>query len=260
MRLLIQAVLVLVVAAGSPVRGQSSDLDALMKQVLENRETSWRQLQDFLLSERERLSLVGPDLTPLFGFEREYVWVARNGVAVRSVQKANGVAVSPDETGEPHEEATLGKFMRFPFEPGNYYLAGREVIDGVEVLRIEYYPTRLFDDEDGPADADESRLDVAFNKVSQVTLWVDPARQQIVRAVFENVDFSFLPGRFLVRVESARATLEMGQPFSGVWLPARSGIEGAVTLATGTHRVTYERTYFDYRRADVRVRFKVGPP
>ena len=37
-------------------------------------------------------------------------------------------------------------FMDFKFEPGNYYLAGREQLEGQQVLRIEYYPTRMFDD------------------------------------------------------------------------------------------------------------------
>ena len=39
-------------------------------------------------------------------------------------------------------------FMDFKFEPGNYYLAGREKLEGQEVLRIEYYPTQLFNDDD----------------------------------------------------------------------------------------------------------------
>ena len=38
--------------------------------------------------------------------------------------------------------------MDFKFEPGNYYLAGREKLEGQDVLRIEYYPTNLFNDED----------------------------------------------------------------------------------------------------------------
>ena len=37
-------------------------------------------------------------------------------------------------------------FMDFKFEPGNYYLAGREQLDGQQVLRIEYYPKHMFDD------------------------------------------------------------------------------------------------------------------
>jgi len=37
-----------------------------------------------------------------------------------------------------------GVLHEVPFEPGNYYLAGRETIDGRPVVKVEYYPTRLF--------------------------------------------------------------------------------------------------------------------
>ncbi len=42
--------------------------------------------------------------------------------------------------------------MDFKFEPGNYYLAGREQLDGQPVLRIEYYPTRMFNDNEDDKD------------------------------------------------------------------------------------------------------------
>jgi hypothetical protein len=146
------------------------------------------------------------------------------------------------------------------------------------VLRIEYYPRRLFDEaseerrkarnrdrEDARAkghtrevsvDEDE-RIEQALNKVSLVTLWVDPALKQILRYTFDNVDFGFLPGRSLVRVEQARATMSMGQPFDGIWLPDSLSVEGAVTLAAGTFRAEYRRRFQDYRQADVQVRFRV---
>ncbi len=47
-------------------------------------------------------------------------------------------------------------FMDFKFEPGNYYLAGREQLDGQQVLRIEYYPTRMFNDSDEDRDKNEN--------------------------------------------------------------------------------------------------------
>ena len=47
-------------------------------------------------------------------------------------------------------------FMDFKFEPGNYYLAGREQLDGQQVLRIEYYPTRMFNDDDEKDKNDET--------------------------------------------------------------------------------------------------------
>jgi hypothetical protein len=39
-------------------------------------------------------------------------------------------------------------FMQFKFDPGNYYLAGRETLEGRRVLRIEYYPKKLYRDDD----------------------------------------------------------------------------------------------------------------
>ena len=35
-------------------------------------------------------------------------------------------------------------FIRFKFDAGTYALAGREKFEGSDVLRIEYYPTKLF--------------------------------------------------------------------------------------------------------------------
>ena len=73
-----------VASAAGPVTAQT-DLDALMARVLANREQSWRQLQEYLLDEREHVELVGPDVTRLYGMHREFVWVARDGVSVRTL-------------------------------------------------------------------------------------------------------------------------------------------------------------------------------
>lgn len=288
-----------------PVSAQT-DLDALMERVLKNRDQSWRQLQEYLLDERERFELVGPDRTRLWAMDREFLWVARQGRAVRSPLRFNGVALSEDERARYEKEwiedegrhtvrvgplvaerrsegeraspegsageaagATVpdprfiseASFLRFRFEPGNYYLAGRETLAGTDVLRIEYYPTRMFaGDAQDPArarDEVEDRIDAAMNKVTLVTVWVDPVQHQIVRFTFDNVDFNFLPGRSLARVDAARATMTMGQPFPGIWLPTDVTVEGAITLANGSYRATYQREFRNYRRGDVQVRFKV---
>jgi hypothetical protein len=301
------AVVTLVIAclgAFSPVRSRAqtpTDLDAFMARVLANRDQSWRQLQEYLLSERERVELIGPDRTRLFGQDREFLWVARDGVAVRSPVRFNGVTLAAADRAQyeqewlrdeerraerqrkrsasPGTEAPADRedveasirageprfiseasFLRFRFEPGNYYFVGRETIAGVEVLRIEYYPTRMFQDEgkrSRPRDEAEDRIDAAMNKVTLVTLWVDPAQHQVVRFTFDNVDFNFLPGRALVRLDTAQATMNMGQPFEGIWLPTDLTVEGAVTLATGSYRASYRRDFYDYRRGDVQVRFRV---
>lgn len=306
------------VRSGQAVAAQaapSTDLDALMARVLANRDQSWRRLQEYLLSERETFRLVAPDGSPMFGRDREYLWVAREGRAVRSPLRIDGVAVSDDarreaearwdedearraekaakrrdaaapgapadadalRSGEPRFISEV-QFLRFKFEPGHYYFVGRETVAGREVLRIEYYPTRLFADdfEDGRRErdearreaeaegrqarevaADDERIEQALNKVTLVTLWVDPAVAQVVRYTFDNVDFNFLPGRSLVRVDAARATMTMGQPFPGVWLPESLIVQGGITLATGSYRAEYARRFRDYRQADVQVRFRV---
>ncbi len=61
------------------------------------------------------------------------------------VEPDAGAAGSPIPTPRFVSEAY---FMEFKFEPGNYYLAGRERLEGQEVLRIEYYPKRMFSDDD----------------------------------------------------------------------------------------------------------------
>ena len=54
-----------------------------------------------------------------------------------------GVQVDTGSTVVPTEPRFVSEayFMDFKFEPGNYYLAGREKLEGQDVLRIEYYPT-----------------------------------------------------------------------------------------------------------------------
>lgn len=172
-------------------------------------------------------------------------------------------------------------FMKFRFEPGNYYLAGREEIDGRPVLKIEYYPTRMFSDEQrqerrddraaGKAAAEKSRerdrerdveerIERSMNKVTLVTLWVDPEERQIVRFLFDNADFGFLPYRQIVRVEKVMAQMTMGRYFDGVWLPKEIRGTGAATLATGTLRFNYAREFYDYRMGEVRARIRAYVP
>lgn len=295
--------------SGAPpaATAELSDLDALMERVLANRDQSWRTLQEYLLAERESFRLVGPDGAPMFGIQKDFVWVAREGRAVRSPVRVNGVTVGEEtrrkeeaewqvdeatraskaadeavrdsmRSGEPRFLSEV-QFLRFRFERGNYYFVAWETLAGRDVVRIEYYPRRLFAEEFDKGRAarnrssqeaaaagrksrtvdadDDERLERAMNKVSLVTLWVDPAVHQIVRYTFDNVDFNFLPGRAIARVDAATATMTMGQPFEGVWLPESLAVEGALTLATGTYRAEYTRRFSDYRQADVQMRFRV---
>jgi hypothetical protein len=206
----------------------------------------------------------------------------------KRAQEGKAPAVSVPSINEPRF-VSESYFMDFKFEPGNYYLAGKETLDGHEVLKVDYLPTRLFnDDEDAHADhdhkADESArqekpaadkanrraakeqqkekqaeedIDRKMNKTAQVTLWVDPASHQIVKYTFDNVWMDFLPAGWLVHIDDLRASMQMGQPFPDVWLPRNVSIHAGVSLALGPMELSYKREFANYRKADVSSRISV---
>ena len=148
-------------------------------------------------------------------------------------------------------------FLDFEFEPGRYYLVGRETLDGHEVVRIEYYPEQLFSDDedggdsDGDRDADtDAEIERDLDKTALVTLWIDPAEHQIVRYTFENLGLEFLPARWLFRAEALTASMTMRQPFAGVWLPAEVEMQVEFSLATGRYEAHGSRRYSNYREAE----------
>ena len=163
------------------------------------------------------------------------------------------------QTREP-QFISSAYFLRFKFEEGKYALVGRETLDGREVLRIEYYPARMFTGTDRrrtgkePSAVDKAR-DAEFqrlmNKVALVTLWVEPGAHQIVKYTFDNVGFDFLPSQWLVHVSDVKATMTVGQPFPDVWLPAGLEVSVAMTLALGQIDLRYAVEYHDYRRPEV---------
>ena len=201
--------------------------------------------------------------------------------------EGKGPALGPSALNEPRF-VSESYFLEFKFEPGNYYLAGRETLDKHDVLRIDYYPTNLFDDDADSKDAKDSKDDKdskgdkdsgdskrrsrhhsdkdaeleqdinrKMNKTAQVTLWVDPTENRIVKYTFDNVWMDFLPAAWLVRIDDIRASMEMGQPFEGVWLPRNLAVHGGVTLASGSLEIAYRREFSNYRKADVNMRITV---
>jgi hypothetical protein len=177
--------------------------------------------------------------------------------------------VSGESPGPTPRFVSEAYFMDFKFEPGNYYLAGRETLAGIPVLRVEYYPTTMFRGDDRDKDARgkdaqhdepasprerqrEDDINRKMNKTSLVTLWVDPAAHQIVKYTFDNVWMDFLPGAWLVRVDGVQASMTMTQPFAGVWLPSEIEVHARFSLATGSFDGTYTRRFSNYKLADVR--------
>ena len=153
-------------------------------------------------------------------------------------------------------------FLRFKFDEGRYALAGRETFEGIHVLKIEYYPTKLYNNENrrrrGNSDdrsprerRQEADLRRLMNKVALVTLWVEPSTHQIVKYTFDNVDFEFLPGAWLVTIDTVKASMTMSQPFPEVWLPREIDLNAAFTLAIGQFTFRQNVSYRDYREPTV---------
>jgi hypothetical protein len=151
-------------------------------------------------------------------------------------------------------------FLRFKFDPGHYALVGRERLNDREVLRIEYYPSKLFTEgrtrPNKKVRERDDEVEEKMNKVSLVTLWIDPGEHQILQYTFDNIDMDFLPGRSLVRVDEVKASMKMSQPFPDVWLPGSIDMRFSLTMAIGSVAAKYDVEYRDYRLAEVTTRIK----
>ena len=187
------------------------------------------------------------------------------------------------QTRQP-EFISSAYFLRFKFEQGKYALVGHESLEGRDVLRIEYYPARLFSHEEDmqqrraqqptppakpgakPGEVDREHaydvaIETAMNKVSLVTLWVDPKQLQIIKYTFDNVNLDFLPASWLFRCNDLRASMTMGQPFPDVWLPKGVEMNFGIELAVGEIKARYTLEDSNYRLASgtVRIRIPHGP-
>jgi hypothetical protein len=96
-----------------------------------------------------------------------------------------------------------------------------------------------------------------MNKTALVTLWVDPAEHQIVKYTFDNVWMDFLPGGWLVKVDDIRASMTMGQPFPGIWLPREMNIHAGVTVALGSLEASYARRFSNYKQAETSTKITI---
>ena len=252
---------------------QTNEIDAFMEKVLEQREISWDELYDYVFSETMKLDFAGMEIAAIESFEHEFIWFVRDGYLVRSPYRMNGVQVSAEERAEYESDWISGmrdgerstrierdSFFDFEYEPGNYFFAGREVFEGREVVRIEYYPTHLFSDEGDEEGDEDDEFDRAFDKTSLVTMLVVPEEHQIVKVTFENLGLDFLPGRWLVQVEEIKASMVMDMPIEGVWLPKLIEATGRISTASGALSLDFSRAFFDYKQTDVGAKVRYGRP
>ena len=143
------------------------------------RDIDSKTLSDYVLDEVEILRGARAGPRPFARMRYEYTWYVRDGVHVRSPVKFNGVPIGETErrayedrwvkseegrrkfrTEREAKREQAGKgpalsapsineprfisesyFMDFKFEPGNYFLAGKETLEGQQVLKIDYLPT-----------------------------------------------------------------------------------------------------------------------
>jgi hypothetical protein len=152
-------------------------------------------------------------------------------------------------------------FLKFRFEKGHYAFAGREKVGDIEALKIEYYPqSGLFKDGRSKPDRKvkdkDHNIEEKMNKVSMVTLWIEPKTYQILQYTFDDIDMDFFPGRALVRVDDLHATMRMAQPFPNIWLPRSIEMHFGMMLAVGAVDATYRVDYLNYKEAAVTYKIK----
>jgi hypothetical protein len=203
--------------------------------------------------------------------EAEYLRRESRRDSRRDQEEKDGSALRPgssatEVTGDGVRQAlepgfvSAAYFLKFRFDPGHYALAGRETLEGHPVLRVEYYPTKLFSEgRTRPNKTVRKRdpdIEPKMNKAAIVTLWIEPDASQILKYEFRNLPWDFLPGRAIVRVDDVTASMEMGQPFPDTWLPRAIRIATDFSTASGELKGRFSTDYYDYRLASVATRIR----
>ncbi|MFH1572685.1 MAG: hypothetical protein ABIG68_01810 [Acidobacteriota bacterium] len=249
--------------SATPEPQDPGDLDAFMAQVLRRRKVNWEELRGYVFSERESLKITGMKVAPMESFEREYIWFVRDGHLVRSPVRIDGVKVSAEEQAKAEDEylrrskrrrrdsLEREEFFGFKFEPGRYLYAGKQSLDGRELVAVEYFP-RI---NDNPKGSKDDEYESMLEKTLRVKMLILPEEHQIVRMTFDNVGFEFLPYRWLVRLDDIEASMVMDKPIGDVWLPRDISAYGSISTAAGRLAIRYSREFYDYSLTDVKVKF-----
>lgn len=198
--------------------------------------------------------------------EKRAVVISPTGIEVKDEQGTTPADLPSNmddllKQGADPQFVSAAYFLKFRFEKGRYALAGREKVDNRDALKIEYYPeSGLFNEGQSRPNRKvrdrEDEIEEKMNKVSLVTLWVDPATHQILQYTFDDIDMDFFPGRALMRVSDVKATMRMGQAFPEVWLPRSIAMRFGMMMAVGAVDASYQVDYINYKQADVTYKIK----
>ena len=245
----------------------------------EKREYTWYLRDGYFIRSPVRFNGVSISEGDREKYEQNFLQRAKNRDAGKAQTAATATTdpLPADVQGlirQTHEPQFISSayFLKFKFEQGHYALVGREKIDNRDVLRIEYYPSTLFTDDSQTRterrvrqaasqksdkdDALDDQMQRLMNKVSLVTLWVEPNQHQIVKYTFDNAGLDFLPLAWLAQVTGLKASMLMSEAFPGIWLPNRVDTSGTVILAPGRFDIRYSLEYGGYREATVSTRIR----
>lgn len=75
----------------------ATDLDRLMAEVVARRDDNWKKLQQYILTERQKVTVTGPDGLRLYGAVHDYQWFVKDGFLIRSPLAANGISIGDTE-------------------------------------------------------------------------------------------------------------------------------------------------------------------
>lgn len=262
----------------------ANDVGRFMEEVFQNRNAAWQRLAPFSLREHSTVEIEMPWKFPRSRFRRDHEYEWRVGeVAVRLPLERGGAVgerervtaerawlrqardrregrerrlaeeggrvdcLLPGTTAQPEPKfiEDFYYFAEFTCAPGRFYLVGWERVAGREVVRIEYHPEEV-DDEDAEF---AERLYDGVRRTSLITFWVDVEARQIVKYTVVSRDFDFLPARWLVRVEGVEATMEMAPAGDG-WLPRRMTLSGRGGTALGGFHARFVSEFSGYRHAE----------
>lgn len=256
----------------------------------ERRDYTWFIREGFFVRSPLRINGTSVGEADRLKYEADYLkrMQERDARATTPGSDAAGAQAAPADPAAPRDMDGLiqqvrqpqfissAYFLRFTFDQGRYALVGREQLDGREVLRIEYYPEKLFTEEsrrerrEELGDGDRPRrersernrelsneLQRLMNRSTKVTLWIEPASQQIVKYVFDDLGWNFFPGQWLAQMDGVAASMVMGQPFADVWLPKAIEFRAGLALAVGRVEMRYTVDYENYRQADVQTRIGI---